>query len=163
MHTPHKIQLTSKRSHPHTQWFILSAVSKWSVTGQVGLWQNKSLDAHTWQIQRPILAPETDNGPPKNKFHYEGLQETSIVLPKGHQKKAGVSRPLPCDIRFDRDQKVELRDGTHIRVDIFRPADLPADAKIPAIVMWSPYGNHGVGFPNLECTYHSAAHFRGFI
>lgn len=104
------------------------------------------------QIQRPILAPETDNGPPKNKFHYEGLQETSTVLPNGHQKVPGASAAAPCDVRFDRDVKVALRDGTRIRVDIFRPADLPADAKIPAIVAWSPYGNHGVGFPNLECT-----------
>lgn len=37
-----------------------------------------------------------------------------------------------------------------IRVDIFRPADVRVDEKIPAIMAWSVYGKSGVGFPNLE-------------
>jgi putative CocE/NonD family hydrolase len=46
--------------------------------------------------------------------------------------------------------RVTLRDGTNIRVDVFRPAHQGSAIKIPAIVVWSVYGKSGVGFPNLE-------------
>ncbi len=45
--------------------------------------------------------------------------------------------PLTCDILFEKDVPVKLRDGTIIYTDIFRPVD---DAKHPAIMAWSPYG-----------------------
>jgi predicted acyl esterase len=48
-----------------------------------------------------------------------------------------AAMPLPCDIRWDRDVPVTLRDGTTIYVDVLRPV---GDAKVPAIVAWSPYG-----------------------
>ena len=55
-----------------------------------------------WQAARPITDP---------KFRYNGFQPGSTVLPKGWLKEEGM-RPLPCDIRFDRDVAITLRDGT---------------------------------------------------
>lgn len=46
--------------------------------------------------------------------------------------------PLPCDIIWDRDVPVTLRDGKIIYTDIFRPASSPTN--LPAIIAWSPYG-----------------------
>jgi len=44
---------------------------------------------------------------------------------------------LPCDIVWQRDVGVKMRDGVTIYADIF----LPAGAKnVPAILSWSPYG-----------------------
>jgi predicted acyl esterase len=48
-----------------------------------------------------------------------------------------AAMPLPCDIRWDRDVPIKLRDGVTIYTDILRPV---GDGKAPAIVAWSPYG-----------------------
>jgi len=48
-----------------------------------------------------------------------------------------AAMPLACDIRWDRDVPVRLRDGVTIYTDILRPV---SDGKAPAIVAWSPYG-----------------------
>jgi len=48
-----------------------------------------------------------------------------------------ATRPLPCDIRWERDVPVMLRDGVTIYTDVLRPV---GDGKVPAIVAWSPYG-----------------------
>jgi predicted acyl esterase len=45
--------------------------------------------------------------------------------------------PLPCDILWEKDIPVTLRDGTVIYVDILRPT---GSGKFPAIMAWSPYG-----------------------
>ena len=44
---------------------------------------------------------------------------------------------LPCDIVWQRDVGVKMRDGVTIYADIFLPA---AAEKLPAILSWSPYG-----------------------
>ncbi len=46
-------------------------------------------------------------------------------------------RALPVDIVLDKDVAVQLRDGTTVHVDVFRPA---GDEQVPVIVAWSPYG-----------------------
>ncbi|KAL4808584.1 alpha/beta-hydrolase [Aspergillus unguis] len=61
------------------------------------------------------------------------------VLPKGWTKAPG-RRPLPEDIVFEKDIPVPMRDGTVIRVDVFRP---PASEPVPALLAWSPYGKQG--------------------
>jgi predicted acyl esterase len=48
-----------------------------------------------------------------------------------------AAMPLPCDIRWDRDVPVTLRDGVTIYTDVLRPV---GRGKVPAIVAWSPYG-----------------------
>lgn len=49
-----------------------------------------------------------------------------------------ATMPLPCNITWDRDVPVTLRDGTTIYTDVLRPAG--NDGKLPSIVAWSPYG-----------------------
>jgi len=46
--------------------------------------------------------------------------------------------PLPCDILWERDVPVRLRDGVVIRVDVLRP--LEGAPRAPALLAWSPYG-----------------------
>lgn len=46
-------------------------------------------------------------------------------------------RPLPVDMVFDKDVAMQLRDGTTIHVDVFRPV---GTEPVPVIVAWSPYG-----------------------
>jgi len=48
-----------------------------------------------------------------------------------------AAMPLPCDIRWDRDVPVTLRDGVTIYTDVLRPV---GGSKAPAVVAWSPYG-----------------------
>jgi predicted acyl esterase len=48
-----------------------------------------------------------------------------------------AAMPLPCDIRWDRDVPVTLRDGVTIYTDILRPV---GGVEVPSIVAWSPYG-----------------------
>jgi predicted acyl esterase len=62
---------------------------------------------------------------PQNKF----LKKGSVFPP--------TSRPLVCDIAWDRDVPVTLRDGVTIYTDILRPV---GGGQVPAIVAWSPYG-----------------------
>lgn len=47
----------------------------------------------------------------------------------------GVS--LPCDITWERDIGVKMRDGVTLYADIFRPV---GGNKLPVILSWSPYG-----------------------
>lgn len=67
---------------------------------------------------------------------YPGFKPGSRVLNKGSTLRPGALT-LPCDILFERDIAVKLRDGTIIYVDVFRPV---GGTNMPAIVAWSPYG-----------------------
>lgn len=59
-----------------------------------------------------------------------------MILKAGTIRREGA-KPLTCDIIFEKDVPVTLRDGTTIYTDIFRPVD---EEKHPAIMAWSPYG-----------------------
>jgi predicted acyl esterase len=67
---------------------------------------------------------------------YPGFQPGRTLLKKGTIRRHGA-RPLACDILFERDVPVSLRDGVVIYTDIFRAAD---NNPGPAIIAWSPYG-----------------------
>ncbi|KAK7225128.1 hypothetical protein V2G26_013131 [Clonostachys chloroleuca] len=82
-------------------------------------------------LLRDVLAPQ------------HPLAPQALILPKGHQKRPG-SRPLPSNIVLERDQALTLRDGTKIFADIYRP-ETAQNIKVPAIVMWSPYGKSSTG------------------
>lgn len=73
------------------------------------------------------------------------LDPKTTELPAGH-KKQPTYRSLPTTIVFDRDQSLTLRDGTKIFADVFRPK---TEQKVPAIVMWGPYGKTGAGLLNI--------------
>ena len=77
--------------------------------------------------------------------HYPGFNSGTTILKKGsvHGEEA---LPLPCDIIFERDVGVTLRDGTVIYTDVFRPV---GGTNLPAIVAWSPYGK-GYGWFSLN-------------
>ena len=78
----------------------------------------------------PIDVPEA---------RYPGFNPGTTILPKGFVQKKGAL-PLPCEIIFERDVAVALRDGTIIYTDIFRPV---GGTHLPAILAWSPYGKEG--------------------
>jgi predicted acyl esterase len=84
-------------------------------------------------MSKPIGKPEMGHN------NYQGFQPGKTeVLPKGwngYNAKALVS-----DIRVDHDVEFIARDGVRLYADIYRPADVPADEKLPAIISWSPYG-----------------------
>ncbi|KAH6989606.1 Alpha/Beta hydrolase protein [Ilyonectria sp. MPI-CAGE-AT-0026] len=75
---------------------------------------------------------------PKARWGEFGTEQ--MVLPKGYTRRKGCV-PLPCDIIFERDTPVKLRDGTNIYVDIYRPVE--ESATCPALIAWSPYGKQG--------------------
>ncbi len=70
------------------------------------------------------------------RARFAGFAPSTQILRKGQVRRVGAM-PLPCDIVFERDVAVTLRDGTVIYTDIFRPA---GEGQHPAIVSWSPYG-----------------------
>ena len=77
------------------------------------------------------------------RYHYEPLHTDTIRLKKGSVRYEG-RLPLPCDILWERDQPITLRDGTVIYVDVFRPAD--TKEQVPAILSSSPFGKDiGIG------------------
>ncbi|BBC30959.1 hypothetical protein SGFS_022530 [Streptomyces graminofaciens] len=78
----------------------------------------------------PLAASE----PPLTPF-----QPGTTVLPKGSVHVEG-GKPLPCDIRLDRDLAIALRDGTVIYGDVYRPT---GDEQVPVILVWTPYGKSG--------------------
>ncbi|KAJ3548657.1 hypothetical protein NM208_g901 [Fusarium decemcellulare] len=77
---------------------------------------------------------------------YNKQSRRKQVLPKGW-KLAENKRALPCDIIFDENIAIPLRDGVKIYADILRPV---TDEKVPAILGFSPYGKGGHGFRIYE-------------
>lgn len=67
------------------------------------------------------------------------------TLKKGTVRTTGAL-PLPCDIVFEQDVPLTMRDGTRIYTDVFRPV---GGGRHPAIVAWSPYGKE-VGGQRLD-------------
>jgi predicted acyl esterase len=78
----------------------------------------------------PIDGPES---------RYPGFKPCAITLARGTAANPGAL-PLPCDIIFERDVKVPLRDGVAIYIDIFRPL---GKYNLPVIVGWGPFGKQG--------------------
>ncbi|KAF4627834.1 hypothetical protein G7Y89_g10319 [Cudoniella acicularis] len=79
---------------------------------------------------------------PSSKGHqlYPGFKQEAKVLPKHSVYKEGALA-LPCDILWERDIAVKLRDGVTIYTDVYRPPN--AKEKLPAIVSLGPFGKNG--------------------
>lgn len=90
----------------------------------------------TSKIQ-PLFRPATPPEDPSVKWR--GFDPGSKVLPAGSTYSRD-GRRLTCDIRMDRDLDMQLRDGTRIYLDLFRPV---TDEPLPVILVWSPYGKQG--------------------
>ncbi|KAJ5768718.1 Peptidase S15/CocE/NonD C-terminal [Penicillium odoratum] len=71
-----------------------------------------------------------------SRARYTGFNQSTEVLKKGTIRRYGA-KTLDCDILFERDVPMKLRDGTIIYTDVFRPV---GNDPVPAIVAWSPYG-----------------------
>lgn len=78
------------------------------------------------------------------RYTYHGFEPGVIVLEKGHTRSPG-RRSFPAETVFERDVAIKMRDGIKIYADIFRPAGLEPDQRVPAILPWSPYGKSGTG------------------
>lgn len=70
------------------------------------------------------------------------IEDGSDLLLKGSIMKSG-SLPLSCDIRFEKNIPVILRDGTKIYIDVLRPEN---HSPVPAIISGGPYGKNGGPF-----------------
>ena len=68
--------------------------------------------------------------------NYPGFQPGTTILKKGTVYKEG-HYPLPCDILFERDAAIKMRDGVVLYADIFRPV---GEEKVPAILNSTPFG-----------------------
>lgn len=67
---------------------------------------------------------------------YERLVPDTVVLPKGARfSERGI--PIPCDIVYESDVAVKMRDGVSIYTDIYRPT---GSEKVPAIIAWGNFG-----------------------
>lgn len=74
---------------------------------------------------------------------YDGRHPGKTTLLKKGSTREGWegerTRALESDILLDHDVELVMRDGAKLYCDVYRPAD-SADEKIPALLMWSPYG-----------------------
>ncbi|OBT64187.1 hypothetical protein VE03_06879 [Pseudogymnoascus sp. 23342-1-I1] len=79
---------------------------------------------------------------PSSKDHalYPGFKQEAKVLPQGYIHKPGALA-LPCEILWERDVALKLRDGTTIYTDIYRPPN--AKYLSPAIISLGPFGKNG--------------------
>lgn len=90
-----------------------------------------------FRTARPIDHPQA---------RYPGYRPERKFFNKGDAARPGA-KPLACDIVMDQDVAVQLRDGTTIYVDIFRPSESARD--LPTIIGWGPYGKQG-GIINFD-------------
>lgn len=106
----------------------------------------------------------------ENHPDYPGFKPETKILPRGSVLKEGALA-LPCDILYERDISVQLRDGTTIYVDLYRPPGSEAP-QVPVIVCAGPFGKLGgfnrarfdqmpyrMGIP--QCTVSSLEKFEG--
>ena len=82
-----------------------------------------------------------EGGDSRNHPLYDGFKPGSEVLPQGSTHIDG-GLALPCDILYERDISVKLRDGTTISVDVYRPPNA-VNGTVPAIVSAGIFGKRG--------------------
>jgi uncharacterized protein len=93
---------------------------------------NKSIEV-LYSKAQPFSACGTDPIRPHFKLEFK---PGSNILRKGTTYiEGGIA--LPCDIIWERDTGVKMRDGVTLYCDILRPV---GGKDLPAIISWSPYG-----------------------
>lgn len=76
--------------------------------------------------------------PEEYDTNYEPPKTETRILTAGFRASM-QNAPFAADCIWERDTPIRMRDGTMIKVDIFRPKDaLPKS--VPALLAWSPYG-----------------------
>lgn len=90
-------------------------------------------------VPMPQVAYKPISKPEVGVNNYQGFTPGKTeVLKKG--AKPYNARPLESDIRIDHDVEIVVRDGCRLYVDVYRPAFVPEDEKLPAVISWSCYG-----------------------
>lgn len=94
-----------------------------------------------------------DSNPPGSQQAgpYTGFNPSTTILYKGHKRPGRDDvAAFQSDAIWERDFPVPMRDSVTLRADIFRPT---TEQKVPAILLWSPYGkdNNGEGVLKLLC------------
>jgi len=79
------------------------------------------------------------------RARYPGFKPSTTLLKKGTIRREGALK-LPCDIIFERDVAVKLRDGITMYTDVFRPV---GNDTVPGIIAWGPYGKE-IGGQHLD-------------
>lgn len=88
--------------------------------------------------------------PNKRPGHEEPLSPSRVILKPGH-RRTEKSRPIQVETILERDQILTMRDKVNIRADIYRPV---TDQKVPAIIMYGPYGKSGSGEYSISLGLH---------
>lgn len=106
-------------------------------------------EAHRVRLLRQLGSKtfaDTSNAPDRkpevgvNGYEAPTPGETTL-LKKGSTREGWDgerTRALDSDILLEHDVELKMRDGARLYCDIYRPAD--SDEKVPALIMWSPYG-----------------------
>lgn len=93
-----------------------------------------------------VTVSSTAHGPEDEGINYRfPLNPSSRTLKKGHQLDPD-RLAFAVDVVFEQDFALPMRDGTKLYCDIFRPV---TQEKVPAIIMWSPYGKSANGMITL--------------
>ncbi|CAG9947274.1 unnamed protein product, partial [Clonostachys rosea f. rosea IK726] len=78
--------------------------------------------------------------------HGEPRSPSHTILKLGY-RRTEKSRPILVETIFESDQILTVRDGVTLRADVFRSV---TDDKVPAIIMYGPYGKSGSGWFNID-------------
>ncbi|KAJ4999147.1 Cocaine esterase [Colletotrichum sp. SAR 10_66] len=85
---------------------------------------------------KPSVPPEHEAAGVYDKFN-----PSTRKLPKGHRRTV-ENKAFEADTIFEKDVAMPMRDGIKLYCDVFRPDNAE---KVPAILIWSPYGKSGNG------------------
>ncbi|KAJ9218599.1 hypothetical protein DTO027B5_8316 [Paecilomyces variotii] len=75
------------------------------------------------------------------------LHHPQSITPNQNTTFPPAALPLPCDIVYDRDASITLRDRTVIYTDVFRPV---SDGQYPALIALSAYGKTVPTLPQVD-------------
>ncbi|KAF4548395.1 Hypothetical protein D9617_28g065010 [Elsinoe fawcettii] len=89
----------------------------------------------------PVISPGDPKGGP-----YDPFNPSKTIFSKGHRRNERKA-PFKVDTIFEKDIVLPMRDGIRLYADVFRPV---IEEKVPAIVIWSPYGKTGNGPHGLD-------------
>ncbi|KAL1645323.1 hypothetical protein SLS61_008393 [Didymella pomorum] len=87
------------------------------------------------------------NPPTIGNGGYAGFNPRSEVLQAGWKYDHPDAHPLTSDILVEHDVAITMRDGARLYADIYRPPN--TDDKVPALIMWSPFGKKFNGLLSL--------------
>ncbi|KAF3038119.1 hypothetical protein E8E12_005248 [Didymella heteroderae] len=87
------------------------------------------------------------NPPTVGQGGYAGFNPRSEVLPAGWKYDHPDAKPLTSSILVEHDVAITMRDGAKLYADIYRPPN--TDDKVPALIMWSPFGKKFNGILSL--------------